>query len=197
MPRGRAGRRHNAPRRNDFRVRANVTSSGESRSAACRQGRSIGMGLTLVESAEGSGGEPSARFLHRRERGLGLRERSRATVDARGLGGDRDLLAGSRVSADAFLLCRLDPDGQLHDTPTRTFCALLSCSSKISSSTTRTRLASALGICVGSSSAVWWVLIGRSDRLAVGASCPWWDLVMGARFARVDGEHEEGTGEGD
>jgi hypothetical protein len=79
-------------------------------------GSPIGMGLTLIGSAEVSGGESSARFLHRRERGLGLGERSRANVDARGLGGDRDLLAGSGVSANAFLLCRLDPDGQLHET---------------------------------------------------------------------------------
>jgi hypothetical protein len=63
-----------------------------------------------------SGGESSARLLHRWQRGLGLGERSRAKVDARGLGGDRDLLAGSRVSALAFLLRRLDPDGQLDKT---------------------------------------------------------------------------------
>src|SRR5450755_2627130 len=71
----------------------------------------------LIGSAEQvSGGESSARFLHRWQRGLGLRERSRANVNARGLGGDRDLLAGSRVSARAFLLRRLDPDGQLDKT---------------------------------------------------------------------------------
>jgi hypothetical protein len=61
-------------------------------------------------------GESSARFLHRWQCGFGLAERSRAKVDTRGLGGDRDLLARSRVSALAFLLRRLDPDGQLHKT---------------------------------------------------------------------------------
>src|SRR5664279_3621271 len=64
----------------------------------------------------GSGGEPTARLLHRWQPGLGLGERSRANVDARGLGSDRDLLPGSRVSARAFLLRRLDPDGQLDKT---------------------------------------------------------------------------------
>ena len=37
-------------------------------------------------------GESAPRLLHRWQRGLGLRERSRAQVDARGLGGDCDLL---------------------------------------------------------------------------------------------------------
>jgi hypothetical protein len=70
----------------------------------------------LPSHAPGSGGESSARLLHRWQRGLGLGERSRADVDARGLGGDRDLLPGGRVSARAFLLRWLDPDGQLDKT---------------------------------------------------------------------------------
>src|SRR5450755_2658696 len=64
----------------------------------------------------GSGSESSARLLHRWQPGLGLGERSRANVDARGLGGDRDLLPGSRVASRALLLRRLDPDGQLDKT---------------------------------------------------------------------------------
>src|SRR5664279_2287624 len=64
----------------------------------------------------GSGGEPTARLLHRWQPGLGLGERSRANVDARRLGSDRDLLPGSRVSSRALLLRRLDPDGQLDKT---------------------------------------------------------------------------------
>ena len=40
-----------------------------------------------------SGGESSARLLHRWQRGLGLGERSRAKIDARGLGSDHDLLS--------------------------------------------------------------------------------------------------------
>src|SRR5450755_1613994 len=64
----------------------------------------------------GSGGESSARLLHRWQPGLGLGERPRANVDARGLGSDRDLLPGSRVAARAFLQRRLDPDGQLDKT---------------------------------------------------------------------------------
>src|SRR5450631_1863676 len=107
----------------------------------------------------GSGGESSARLLHRWQRGLGLGERSRANVDARGLGGDCDLLPGSRVSAVAFLLRRLDPDGQLYKTAETDLCALLSSSSTISSSAPRTRLASALVI---------------SERSATAAaSCVW------------------------
>jgi hypothetical protein len=67
----------------------------------------------------GSGGESSARLLHRWQPGLGLGQRPRANVDARGLGGNCDLLPGSRVSAGAFLLRRLDPDGQLDKTAKR------------------------------------------------------------------------------
>src|SRR5450755_3804178 len=46
-----------------------------------------------------SGGESSARFLHRWQRDLGLGERSRANVDARGLGGALAGLAAIVISS--------------------------------------------------------------------------------------------------
>ena len=46
-----------------------------------------------------------------------FRERPGAQVNARRLGGDRDLLAGRGVAALALLLRRLDADGQLHHPP--------------------------------------------------------------------------------
>src|SRR5450631_1342565 len=91
----------------------------------------------------GSGGESSARLLHRWQRGLGLGERSRANVDARGLGGDRDLLPGSRVSAQAFLLRRLDPDRQLHKTANADLLRVAELLEDDLLSAPRTRLASA------------------------------------------------------
>jgi hypothetical protein len=63
-----------------------------------------------------SGGEPSAGLLHARERGLGLRERTRANVDARGLARDRDLLTGRRITPLTRLRRRLDTHRQLHHT---------------------------------------------------------------------------------
>jgi hypothetical protein len=63
-----------------------------------------------------SGCEAPTRFLHRRQRGFGLRERTRAKVNCGRLLGDRDLLAGCGVATLARLLSRLDTHGQLHKT---------------------------------------------------------------------------------
>ncbi|MDQ6779405.1 MAG: (2Fe-2S)-binding protein [Actinomycetota bacterium] len=70
-------------------------------------------GLNIGDDAfdRRSGGEAPAGLLDRRQRSLGLGERARAQVDARGLGGDGDLVAGGRVSPLACLLRGLDADG--------------------------------------------------------------------------------------
>src|SRR3954447_12996173 len=59
-------------------------------------------------------GEAAAGLLHGRQRLLDLRQRPGADVDARGLGRDRDLLAGRRVAARARLGRRLDAYVELH-----------------------------------------------------------------------------------
>jgi hypothetical protein len=67
------------------------------------------------ETLSVSDDEPSTGFLHRRQRSLRPRQGAGADVDAGGLGGDRDLLAGRGVAAEALLLRGLDPDGELHE----------------------------------------------------------------------------------
>ena len=91
-----------------------------------------------------SGGEPAAGLLHGRQRSLRLRQRTGAHVDARRLGGDRDLLAGGGIASGALLRGRLDANGQLNDPTDATFSAFPSCSRTIVSSASTARLASAL-----------------------------------------------------
>ena len=59
--------------------------------------------------------EPPPCLLHGRKRGLGLRQRARPNIDARGLRGDRDLLATRGVASRPLLRGRLDSDRQLHE----------------------------------------------------------------------------------
>ena len=101
-----------------------------------------------------SGGESATGLLHRGQRGLGLCQRSCAQIDARGLGGDRDRLAGRRVSARALFCAGLTRTVSCTRPPIRTFCAFESSSSTISSSTPSTRFASARLISARSATAL-------------------------------------------
>jgi hypothetical protein len=76
--------------------------------AACRRGG-------LPRGAPVGSREPAPCLLHRRKRGLGLRQRTRSHVDARRLGRDRDLLAGRCVASGALLSGRLDAYRQLDE----------------------------------------------------------------------------------
>ena len=101
-----------------------------------------------VPPKPGSGGQPAAGLLHRDGRAaFALASGTRANVHARRLGGDRDLLAGvAGLRPVRFLAGRLDAGiGQLGDhRRIRTFSALPSCSSTISSRASTARLASRL-----------------------------------------------------
>ena len=103
---------------------------------------------------------------------LGLGERPRADVDARRLGGDRDLLAGGRVAPGRFLVAGLTRRVSWTRPPIRTFCALPISASTTSSSAASARLASALVMSARSATAL--------------ASCVW---VRGTALLSVD-SHE-------
>src|SRR5690349_18694843 len=62
-------------------------------------------------------GQATPRFLHGRQRVLGLGKGARPHIHARGLRGDRDLLAGGRIAAGALLGRGLHANGQLDDAP--------------------------------------------------------------------------------
>ena len=102
----------------------------------------------------GSDGESAASFLHRRQRGLRFRERTRAEIDARGLGRDRDLFAVAGLRPLRAFCAGFTRTVSCTRPPIRTFCALPSCSSTISSSTPSRRFASARLISAWSATAL-------------------------------------------
>jgi len=74
-------------------------------------------GYPASRKNRGLRGEAPTCLLHRWQRCLRFSEGSSSQVNARWLGGDRDLLAGCGVAAFALLLRRLDADGQLNHPP--------------------------------------------------------------------------------
>ena len=109
-----------------------------------------------------SGSEPTTRLLHRRQRSLRPRQWPRPQVDARRLGGERDLLTGRRVAA-LRLLRRPDATVNWTKPPIRTFSALPSSSNAVSA-----RFASALLSCARSATAVASCVCGSATAPSTG-----------------------------